>query len=143
MNGTSISVERSFDIDRPTMWTLWTDPVHVGQWFRPSLDEFGPTVAHVDARVGGPFRIEMTGLDGTVHVTAGEFVELVEHERLVCTWRWDGSADESLVTVTFRDDAPGTTVQITHSQLASEESADQHLKGWIGCLDSLARSFER
>ena len=53
----SLTVERTFAVDRHTMWNLWTDEAHASRWMRPSLD-FGPTRATIDARVGGAYRFK-------------------------------------------------------------------------------------
>lgn len=133
-------LDRTFDIDLTTMWSLWTDPQHAANWFRPSLEEFGPTVATIDPRVGGIYRLEMIRTTGEVHATTGQIVEIDEPNRLAFTWRWDGTEEESLVEVTFTPHDAKTTVAIRHSRLASQEAADQHAEGWVGCLDSLAHT---
>lgn len=134
------NIDRTYDVDIATMWSLWTDPRHAGTWFRPSLDEFGPTVATIDLQVGGIYRIEMIRNTGEVHASTGQIVEIDEPGRLAFTWRWDGTEHESLVEVTFAEDDAKTTVAIRHTRLASQEDADRHAEGWIGCLESLARS---
>jgi uncharacterized protein YndB with AHSA1/START domain len=137
------NVERTFAIDRPTMWRLWTDPDHLAQWFRPSLEDYGPTVAKVDLRAGGEYRIEMVQQDGHVHATSGQFVEVDEPNRLSFTWLWDGGASESLVDIAFTEEGGGTSVVITHTRLSSPEDVERHSQGWIGCLNSLALSHGR
>lgn len=135
------NVERSFAIDRPTMWRMWTEPDHLANWFRPSAEGFGPSVAKVDLRPGGAYRIEMVALDGDVHAVSGQFVDVDEPSHLSFTWTWDGQSHESLVDVRFVDDADGrTSVAVTHTRLQSEEDAEAHREGWVGCLEVLART---
>ena len=50
----------------------------------------GTTVAEVDARVGGRYRLETQSADGKVHVTTGVYRELEPGRRLVQTWIYEG-----------------------------------------------------
>lgn len=140
----SLTVDRAFDIDLDTMWRLWTEPEHMAVWFRPSLTEFGPTLAQVDLRPGGAYRVEMVRPDGVVHATVGTYVTIERPTLLGFTWRWDGADDaaESYVEVRFAPDGARTTVTIDHTRLATQESADEHARGWAGCLASLAASYD-
>ncbi|MCD2440978.1 SRPBCC domain-containing protein [Agromyces sp. SYSU K20354] len=135
------NIDRTYDIDIATMWSLWTNPLHAANWFRPSLEQFGPTVATIDLQVGGIYRIEMIRTTGEVHTTTGTIVELDEPQRLAFTWRWDGTDQESLVEVTFTEVDAKTTVAIRHTRLTSQEDADRHAEGWIGCLESIALGY--
>lgn len=81
---------------------------------------------------------------GQVHVVAGEYREVDRPNRLVYTWRWEGSeglhpGHESLVTVEFVAAGERTNVLLEHSGLASDESRTRHTAGWTGALDNLAR----
>jgi hypothetical protein len=46
---------------------------------------------------------------------------------------------ETLVTVTFRDVDGGTEISILHEGFIDTGVAEKHTRGWIGCLDKLAR----
>lgn len=134
-------IERVFTIDRATMWTLWTDQEHAARWMRPSITEFEPTIATIDPRPSGTYRFEMIAKDGSVRAVSGLFVEVDEPQRLVFTWSWDGSGEESLVEVMLSEVRDGTKVSISHTKLDSQESADQHEHGWVGCLASITHLY--
>ncbi|MDQ4212898.1 SRPBCC domain-containing protein [Microbacterium capsulatum] len=131
------NVDRTFALDIETMWELWTSAEHLSAWHRPSL-EFGPTLATVDARVGGRYRLEMLDPAGEVHAVGGIYVEVDRPNRLLFTWQWDGSDNESLVEVSFTAVDDGTAVSIVHTKLVDQADADLHAEGWIGCLQSIA-----
>ena len=76
-----LRMSRVFDAPRPLVWKVWTDPHHLARWWGP----FGPenTSAEIDFLVGGEFRVLMKAPDGQVVPAAGEFLEIVEPERIV------------------------------------------------------------
>lgn len=135
----SARIDRTYGVDIATMWSLWTDPDHLSRWFRPSLEDYGPTVASMELRPGGAYRLEMVDAAGAVHAVAGTVVEVDEPTRLALTWRWDGAERESLVEVTLTDHGDRTTVAIDHTRLESQAEADRHAQGWIGILATLER----
>ena len=134
-------IDRTFDIDISTMWKLWTSPEHLARWFRPSLTDFGPSVASLDLQPGGAYRIEMLSSDGEAHAVVGRVVAVEEPSRIALTWRWDGTDQESLVDVTFADHQGRTAVVIDHTRLFDEADAARHTEGWVGCLSSLAACY--
>ena len=137
----SARVERTYPVDVATMWSLWTQPEHLARWFRPSLAEYGPTVATMDLRPGGAYRIEMVHSSGAVHAVSGVVVASEEPVRLALTWRWDGGDNESLVEVTFSAAGDGRTrVLVVHDRLLDADDAARHSQGWVACLTSLQES---
>ncbi len=137
----AVRVDRSFDVDIDTMWSLWTQPEHLARWFRPSLDDFGPTLATMDLTPGGAYRIEMVTSSGEARAVSGTIVAVEAPVRLSLTWQWEGAPPASLVEITFTAVETRTAVAIHHTHLASAEEAEQHSHGWAGCLESLARTI--
>ncbi len=138
----SLTVERTFAVDRDTMWKLWTDETHASNWMRPSLTTYGPTLATIDARVGGAYRFELnSGVDG-MSVIEGTYLEVDAPAKLVYTWAWEGDPEVSRVEVRFDSVPEGTRVHVLHTKLTSQQSVDAHMQGWIGCLDSLTSTYD-
>jgi uncharacterized protein YndB with AHSA1/START domain len=133
------TASRTFPVDLATMWSLWTDPAHLGRWFRPSVDEYGATLASVDLREGGEVRFEMLRTTGEVHAVSGRIVGLEPPHRLSYTWRWDGEENESVVELAFTETDGGTNVEITHTRLVDQADAERHAAGWNGMLSTLVR----
>ena len=69
----------------------------------------------------------------------GIYREVTIPRKLVYTWKWDGSEEESLVTAEFLPFGSGTLLRIEHSLLASQASKDGHAQGWGDCLAGLDR----
>lgn len=134
---TTLRLTRTLEPSRERVFRAWTDPRELTRWFAPS-DEYTTTVAALDLRVGGRYRIEMQHAKGNVHCVVGTYREVRPPERLVYTWTWEGKAmGETLVTVKFHDRGGSTEVIVTHEIFPTAEERDQHTQGWSGCLDRL------
>jgi uncharacterized protein YndB with AHSA1/START domain len=127
------------------VFRAWTDPDLLGRWFAPG--DMRCTVHELELKVGGRYRIEMKG--ETAHTAFGEYLEIVPDKRIVMTWAWEngnedgGDAAGSILTAEFDDiDGRSTEVRITHEQLPSAKSAEEHQGGWTGCLENLATRVE-
>ena len=126
------AVEREIEIAAPpaVVWQYWLDPVQLVRWMG--------TRATIDARAGGPIRVEY----GNGAVLSGAIVELDEPRRLVFTWGWEDPAEVvrpggSTVEVVFFEVPHGTRVRVRHTGLPDGERAG-HAEGWDYFLGRLA-----
>jgi uncharacterized protein YndB with AHSA1/START domain len=98
-----ITDTRVIHAPRELIWKVWTEPVHVTQWWGPS--GFTNTTHSMDVRVGGEWVHTMHGPDGRDYPSRIRYVELVEPERIV----YDHvNPPGHRTTVTF-EDLGGTT----------------------------------
>ena len=135
----SLELKYTFEAPRERVYRAWTDPAALRQWFRTAPD-FTTTIAEVDLRVGGRFRIGMQspGADA-LYVATGVYRQIQPPEKLVFTWTWEGSEEaETLVTVNFHSVGETTEVTLKHEGFESIEARDLHADGWQGCLSQLA-----
>jgi uncharacterized protein YndB with AHSA1/START domain len=140
---TSLQIRRTLEAPVASVYAAWTDPEEVNQWMAPS-DDFGPTEATIDLRVGGRYSISMRGPDGEVHRVSGVYREVVPNRKLVYTWAWQSTPErESLVTVEFHPAGQRTELVLTHTRFFDTEARDKHNHGWIGCLDRFGRYVSR
>ena len=137
-----LTLTRSYPVAPEKVWRAWTDPQAVKKWWGPGGNE-PVSLAELDLRVGGRFRIVFGGPDGKAHECAGIYREIVPNRRLVFTWTWPNSTPEreSLVTVTLKPDGDGTMLTLLHEMFFDEDARDRHSKGWVGTLDKLERLF--
>jgi hypothetical protein len=138
---TTLHVRRFIPAPRPRVFTAFTNPEDLTKWLGP-----GPCQcleAKVDARVSGKFAVKMKMFDGSVGEIHGEYVEVRPPERLVFTWRWEGTTNclpgTSQVSVDLVEVDKGTDVQLMHERLANPAERDSHTHGWMGSIDKLAR----
>ena len=78
-----VRVVRRLPASREEVFDAWLDAESLQEWMCPGATR--KTVAEVDARVGGRFRIVMTGEHGDTEHT-GEYREIRRPDRLVFTW---------------------------------------------------------
>lgn len=135
----SLRVSTIVKAPRHRVFAAWTNADTLRQWFAPGTRRPDPTI--LDVRVGGQFRITMAGKDDAPTAT-GRYQEVIEGEKLVFTWSWEGDPSQpTLVTVSFADVAEGTEVVLTHERFISTETRDHHRQGWQGILDKLGPLF--
>ncbi len=99
----SIIGTREFDAPRRLVFSAWTDPEHLAQWWGPS--GFTTTTSSFDFRPGGIWRFVMHGPDGRDYQNRITFEEIVPPQRIV--YRHGGGDDVEPVqfrqTVIFED----------------------------------------
>lgn len=133
-----LTLERFYPVAPEKVWRAWTDAEAIKRWWGPTPGE-PVSLAELDVRVGGRFRIVFGGADGRMHECAGVYREVVPNRRLSFTWHWPNSTPErvSVVTITFRAARGGTELDFRHEQLFDEKARDDHKRGWTGALASL------
>ena len=139
----SLALDRHYPVAPEKVWRAWTDPQAVKRWWGPAPGE-PVSLAELDVRVGGRFRIVFGGPDGKMHECAGVYKEVVPNRKLVFTWHWPNSTPErvSVVTIVFEAVGKGTELHFKHEQLFDEKARDDHKRGWSASLDKLADFFK-
>jgi uncharacterized protein YndB with AHSA1/START domain len=134
----SLALNRHYPVAPEKVWRAWTDAEAVKRWWGPGPGE-PVSLAELDVRVGGRFRIVFGGPDGKMHECAGVYKEVVPNRKLVFTWHWPNSTPErvSVVTIVFEAVGKGTELHFKHEQLFDEKARDDHKRGWTATLDKL------
>ena len=123
---TQILITRQFGAARHLVYQAWTTPELIKRWWSAKRGEV--TIADVDLRVGGRWRWVMVTDGGFEVAFRGEYRELVENERIVCTEVYEGMPDgEALNTMTFTEAGGCTTLAIL-VQHSCREHRDAHLE---------------
>lgn len=137
-------ITRIYDAPRELVFTLWTDPKHLAQWWGPRW--YTNPVCEADARVGGAILIHMRGPGGRTHRMTGTFHEIVAPERLVFTSAVPDDKGNPLFeirnTVLFENAGGKTKLTLRASVTAATAAAAPYLagmdQGWNQSLDRLA-----
>jgi len=124
-----VRISRNYGVTPEKVWRAWTDPQALSQWFGHSRAEL--TVAEIDLRVGGRYRIAFAGSTGELNEVSGVYQEVVPQRRLVFTWAFKSTPERvSRVSIDLTPKAGGTELRFVHSHFYSQEARDTHETGW-------------
>jgi len=139
----SLNLQRRYPVSPEKVWRAWTDPEAIKRWWGPGGNE-PVSLAQLDVRVDGRFRIVFGGPQGTDHEVTGVYKEVVPNHKLAFTWTWPRTTPEreSLVTLLFRPDGGGTELDFVHSGLFDESVRDGHRRGWSESLAKLEQFLQ-
>jgi uncharacterized protein YndB with AHSA1/START domain len=125
------------------LYRAFLDADAMSKWLPPN--RFTGKVHHLDARVGGTFKMSFTNFtSGKSHSFGGEFLELVPHECIRYTDRFD---DPNLpgvihVTVVLKQVSCGTELSIVQEGVPAVIPAEACYLGWQESLILLAKLVE-
>jgi uncharacterized protein YndB with AHSA1/START domain len=123
-----ILITREFDAPRHLVYRAFTTPELVRRWWHAKRGEM--TVCEIDLRVGGQWRYVMIANDGTEVGFHGEYLEVVQNERIVSTETYEGlpegvsEADGTTVNTATFTEVDGRTTWTLLSQAPSKETRD-------------------
>lgn len=143
MSTNTVRLHRVLRAPPQRVYRAFLDADAMAKWLPPH--GFTGKVLHLDARVGGTFRMSFTDFaTGTSHSFGGEYLELVPHERLRYTDRFD---DPSLpgvmqVTVSLRQVSCGTELTVLQEGIPSVIPLEACYVGWQESLTQLAMLVE-
>ena len=115
----------------------------LAKWLPP--DGFACTVHRLEPKVGGTFKMSFRNFTtGNGHSFGGKYLELVPHERLRYTDKFDDPnlPGDIQVTVTFKKVSVGTEVNIVQEGLPDVIPVEACYLGWQQSLKNLARLVE-
>ena len=138
----SLSLRRHYSVGPEKVWRAWTDAEALKRWWGPGPQD-RVSLAELDVRVGGRYRIVFGGAEGRDHEVQGTYREVQPHRKLVFTWCWPNSTPEreSLVTLTLNAVANGTELVFRHEKFFDETVRDNHQRGWSALLAKLDQFF--
>jgi len=125
------------------LYRAFIDPDAMVKWLPPN--GFTAKVHHMDARVGGTYKMSFTNFtSGKSHSLGGEYLELTKNERVRWTDRFDDPnlPGEMKVTVSLKKVSVGTEVNIVQEGIPDVIPPDACTLGWQESLTLLAKLVE-
>ena len=125
------------------LYSAFLDPDALVKWLPPH--GFTGKIHHMDARVGGTYKMSFTNFtSGKSHSFGGEYLELVPHDRLRWTDRFDDPnlPGEMTVTVTLKKVSVGTEMNIVQEGIPDVIPPEACRLGWQESLSLLAQLVE-
>ena len=143
MSANTVRLHRVLRAPPERVYRAFLDAEAMAKWLPPN--GFTGKVHHLDARVGGTFRMSFSNFTtGTSHSFGGEYLELVPHERLRYTDSFD---DPNLpgvmqVTVSLRQVSCGTELNVLQEGIPAVIPLEACYVGWQESLAQLANLVE-
>ena len=139
----TIKLHRVLRASPEKVYRAFLEPDALAKWLPPN--GFTCKVHHLDAKVGGSFKMSFTNFgSGKGHSFGGKYLELVPHERLVYTDKFDDPnlPGELKVTVTLKKVSCGTELNIAQEGIPDVIPAEMCYLGWQESLAQLAKLVE-
>jgi len=143
MSTGTIHLHRVLRAPPERVYRAFLDAQAMAKWLPPH--GFTCTVHHMDAQVGGTFRMSFTNFtNGSGHSFSGEYLELVPYQRIRYTDKFDDPnlPGEIQVTVDFRKVICGTEIKVVQAGLPAAIPLELCYLGWQESLDQLANLVE-
>jgi len=125
------------------VYRAFLDADALAKWMAPN--GFTGKVHHIDARVGGTYRMSFTNFtSGNSHSFGGEYLELLPNERIRHTDSFDDPnlPGTMLVTVSLKAVSCGTELNIAQEGVPEVIPLEACYLGWQESLLLLARLVE-
>jgi uncharacterized protein YndB with AHSA1/START domain len=143
MSTNTVRLHRVLRAPPERVYRAFLDADAMAKWLPPY--GFTGKVHHLDARLGGTFRMSFTNFTtGASHSFGGEYLELVPHERLRYTDKFD---DPNLpgvmqVTVSLQLVSCGTDLSVRQEGIPGAIPLEACYVGWQESLTQLAKLVE-
>jgi uncharacterized protein YndB with AHSA1/START domain len=142
-NTSTIRLHRVLRSTPERIYRAFLDADAMAKWLPPN--GFTGKVHHLEAKVGGTYRMSFTNFTtGHGHSFGGTFVELVPHERIRHTDKFDDPnlPGEMTTTIGLKKVAVGTDVSIVQEGVPGVIPAEACYLGWQESLTLLAKLVE-
>ena len=142
MPGT-VRLHRVMTTSPQKLYRAFLEPDALAKWLPP--DGFTATVHHLDARVGGSFRMSFRNFTtGQAHSFGGTYLELSPGERVRYTDKFEDPQlpGDIQVTVSLKKASVGTEIHILQEGLPDVIPVEACYLGWQQSLQNLAKLIE-
>ena len=115
----------------------------MAKWLPPY--GFTCKVQHMDAKVGGTFRMSFTNFtSGNSHAFGGEYLELIPNERIRYSDKFDDPnlPGEMVTTVTLKKVSCGTEFSVVQEGIPEAAPTEMCYLGWQESIEQLIKSVE-
>jgi uncharacterized protein YndB with AHSA1/START domain len=125
------------------VYRAFLDPDAMVKWLPPH--GFTGKVQHMDAKVGGGYRMSFTNFGtGKSHSFGGTYVELTPHERIRYSDRFEDAnlPGDMQISISLKPVACGTELQIVQEGIPAVIPVEFCYLGWQESLTLLAQLIE-
>lgn len=144
----TLRLERSITGGANELFSLWTDPQAIKEWFVHGAEVHWLEQPRTEAREGGCYSLTVARNDkeNAVFRFTGTYRQVIPGQKLVFSWNWENlplegaqGAGATVVRVEFVAHRDATRIILTHSGLPSEAARVAHRRGWERCFDGMSQ----
>jgi len=142
-NTSTIRLHRVLQAPPERVYRAFLDANAMAKWLPPN--GFTGQVHHLDARVGGTYKMSFTNFStGNSHSFGGEYLELILNERIRHTDKFDdpNMPGEMQTTITLKKVLVGTELNIVQEGVPAVIPAEACYLGWQESLTLLTKLVE-
>ena len=139
----TVTLHRVLRAPSERIYRAFLDPDAMAKWLPPH--GFTGKVHHLDARVGGSYRMSFTNFaTGDSHAFGGQYLELVPFERIRHSDGFDnpGLPGMMVTTIVLRAVSCGTDVRIVQEGIPEAIPTEACYLGWQESLTLLTKLVE-
>jgi uncharacterized protein YndB with AHSA1/START domain len=139
----TVTLHRVLRAPAERIYRAFLDADAMCKWLPPH--GFTARVHHLEARVGGSYRMSFTNFStGQAHAFGGEYLELVPHKRICHSDRFDDPnlPGEMRTTISFKPVSCGTELHIVQEGIPAVIPVEGCYLGWQESLTLLAQLVE-
>jgi uncharacterized protein YndB with AHSA1/START domain len=143
MPANTVRLHRVLRAPPERVYRAFLDTDALVKWMAPN--GFTAKVHHLDARIGGTYRMSFTNFTtGNSHSFGGEYLELLPNERIRHTDRFDDPnlPGAMIVTVSLKKVSCGTDLSIVQDGIPEVIPLEACYMGWQESLVLLAKLVE-
>jgi uncharacterized protein YndB with AHSA1/START domain len=143
MSTNTIRLHRVLRATPEKIYRAFLDASAMAKWLPPN--GFTAKVDQLDARVGGSYKMSFTNFTtGKSHSFGGTYVELVPHERIRYTDKFDDPnlSGELETTIELSKVSCGTELKVVQENVPAAIPAEACYLGWQESLAQLAKLVE-
>jgi uncharacterized protein YndB with AHSA1/START domain len=136
--GEDFVIERTYNAPVSVVWQAITNPAAIKQWFMP-FEGFRP-------EIGCEFTFTAEDHDHVSWVHLCTVKEVIPQKRLAYTWRYEGHAGDTLVTMELMPEGDATHIKLTHSGLGTLPkipalARENFAAGWTDLIGRLLKEY--
>jgi uncharacterized protein YndB with AHSA1/START domain len=143
MSAKAVRLHRVLRAKAESIYRAFLDADAMAKWLPPN--GFTGKVLHLDARVGGTYSMSFTNFTtGQRHSFGGEYIELMPHERIRYTGKFDDPNLPGVMqtTISLREVSCGTELNVMQDGIPDVIPLEACYLGWQESLTLLTKLVE-
>ncbi|HEV8285571.1 MAG TPA: SRPBCC domain-containing protein [Chitinophagaceae bacterium] len=135
----TLVLKKTFNAPIKLVWEAWTQPEHIVQWWAPKGMKI--KVIEHDFKIGGKWKYVMPMPDGNEFISDGEYLEIVEFQKIFTTANFKPMTEGVEIHVLFEENGDKTnfTFSVIHptEEYCKQQERMGFYNGWGSAFDRL------